>query len=231
MRSTYRYFISLVVCCCAMQMIQAQQTIESTANNDSIKRPWFNGIMINLDVAPLVTTFTGNRETFSYEGAVQINIRNKYFPVIEGGYAGADRTSASGIGFQAQGAFYRLGLDINPARPKKDAKPGHNLFLAGLRLGYSNFTYDLNNAAFPDTYWGDGTVKNIQDIRYSKLWYEITAGIRVEIAKNLYLGWTVKMKNRFKEDNPGDNSPWYIPGYGINTSGMWGFNYLIGYKF
>jgi hypothetical protein len=63
------------------------------------------------------------------------------------------------------------------------------------------------------------------------LWFEIVAGIRVEIAKNIFMGWTARNKNLIGEDQIGIMSPWFIPGFGKTTGSAWTVNYAIGYKF
>ena len=65
----------------------------------------------------------------------------------------------------------------------------------------------------------------------SKVWFEISAGMRVEIVKHIYMGWSVRNKNFFKEDTVGKLSPWFVPGFGINSGSKWSLVYAIGYSF
>jgi len=80
-------------------------------------------------------------------------------------------------------------------------------------------------------YWGDESRCNFNHIAASNAWFEIVAGIRVEIVPKLYMGWTIRNKNRFGEPTPGEFHSYYIPGYGKNKSSNWGVNYAIGYMF
>lgn len=209
----------------------------SEAKNDSIeivkkvkKASFFNSLRIDLDVAPVLTTFLNKGEIYSFEAAVQAELFKKYFPVFEIGYGGANQITASDIHFKGNGMFYRFGMDFNIIKNKEDAKY-RNYFLVGARLGYNHQAYSIDNVTVGGGLWGDGTLKNYEQSQ-SFFWYEIAAGLRVEVFTNAYIGWNVRIRNLIGKDKAGKLKPLYIPGYGINGEGsVWGFNYLIGYKF
>jgi len=211
--------------------VGAQNAKKSKAVQDTVHVAFYNGIRAEIDISPIVKSFL-SKETYSYEGSLQANILKKYFPVLELGYAGADKTTSEAVNFQTSGAFARLGVDFNLMKPKKDAKPTNNLFLAGVRLGFSSFNYDITNIQIYDSYWNENTIKNFNDINANKFWMEITGGVHVEVAKNIFMGWTARYKNMFGKPETGVLSPWYVPGFGINSSGnVWDLTYSIGYNF
>ena len=147
------------------------------------------------------------------------------------GYAGADKTTENNIGFKTNGIFGRAGIDFNLMKSKNNKKNANNLFFVGARLGFANFKYDLTNVVITDDYWNESQTMNYIDESASKMWFEIVAGIRVEIAKNIFMGWTARNKNLIGEDPIGTMSPWYIPGFGKTTGSAWTLNYVVGYKF
>lgn len=230
MYSTYKYFISLLLFGCSFTTLYGQQV--KAEKNDTSKQIHINGFRLDVDVSPVVTTFLNKGNIFSYEAGIQMNINDKYYPVFEMGYGGAKKITASDINYQGDALFYRLGLDFNLMKQKETKKKLNNVFLFGGRLGFSRFNYDLTNIGFGNDYWGTPEIRHATDLTTSRLWYEIVAGVRVEIAKNVFIGWTVRSKNMLTTDQPGQYKPWYVPGFGINSdSGVWGFNYLLGYKF
>ena len=230
MYSIYKYFISLLLVGCCFATLYGQQV--KTEKNDTSKHFSINGLRLDVDVSPVVTTFLNGGDMFSYEAGIQMDINNKYYPVFELGYAGANKRTASEINYQGDALFYRVGLDFNLMKQKETKKKLNNVFLFGGRLGFSRFNYDLTGIELTNDYWGTPEVKQMTDLDASRLWYEIVAGIRVEIAKNIFIGWTVRSKNMLTTDQPGQYKPWYVPGFGINSdSGVWGFNYMLGYKF
>lgn len=229
MQSIYKYIIFSIVLVCCVSPLNAQTKDTKT---DSIPKIWYNGIRAEIDVAPLISTFLGNNETFSYEGGVQADILHKYYPVVEIGFGGADRTTSTDVRFTTSGMFGRIGLDFNLMKPKAAAKPSNNVFLAGARIGFSNFNYSMTNVVITDDYWNENTILNYNNEPVTKVWFEVVAGMRVEVIKNIYMGWTVRNKHTLGQSLTGEMNPWYIPGFGKNLSGSnWGVNYSIGYKF
>jgi hypothetical protein len=200
---------------------------------DSIRIPktWFNGLRLELNVAPIINSLLLNKEVFGYEAAIQANILKKYYPVLEMGFAGADHMASNDIIFKTNGLYSRVGVDLNIIKPKAKQLPTNNLFLVGVRVGFSNFKYDLNNVILTDEYWGQSQKRDFIDEKASKVWFEISAGMRVEVVKKVYMGWTIRSKNFFKEDAVGELNPWYVPGYGISSGSKWSLVYAIGYSF
>lgn len=229
MQNTFKYINSLLLCLFVFSVqAQKQKNIEAPP---TITAPFFNGIFVQVDVASAVSSFLSKGETYSYEAAVQADFRHKLFPVVELGVGGANKLTTDNIGFKTNGLFGRIGVDLNIISPKKDQKPTTNLFLAGIRLGMTSFKYDISNVIITDDYWGGSQLIPYNGNSCTKVWYEISAGVRVEVVKNIFMGWTVRTKSLITQDKAGNASPWYIPGYGVNNGGNWAINYTIGYKF
>jgi len=220
-------YISSLFFCLMVFPLQAQKTSKVVEIDNT---PLLNGVTIQADIASLIGSALLSKETYSSEIGVQVDLKQKFFPILELGYAGANKTSIDNVSFQTKGMFSRLGVDFNLLSPKKDQKPSTNLFLAGLRLGMSSFKYDLNNLVITDNYWGGSEILNYPNTSNIKIWYEIVLGIRVEVVRDLFMGWSVRTKNLINQDVTGQISPWYIPGFGINNGSSWGLNYTIGYK-
>ncbi|MDD2284802.1 MAG: DUF6048 family protein [Paludibacter sp.] len=229
MYSIYRYFFSVLLACCVTTILTGQEVKKE--KNDSTKSFVLNSVRVEVDVSPVLTTFLNRGDIFHYEAALQAEINKRFYPVFEMGYAGGNKLTNSGISYSGDALFYRLGMDFNIIKNKTDNNSINNFFLVGARLGYTHFKYDMLNVSFEDDYWGTSIQKDIQN-KSSNLWFEITAGIRVEISKNLYIGWTARIKNMLTQTEVGAYKPWYVAGFGINEDeSVWGFNYLIGYKF
>ncbi len=227
MGSTYKYIISLLLLINIIY-VGAQEKKESS---ELTKTPLLNGITVQADLASVVSSILSKGETYSTEGSVQFDIKQKYYPIVELGFGGAYKLSVDNIDFKANGLFGRIGVDINLLKQKKDAKASNNLFLAGARVGVTNLRYDITNISITDNYWGGTEILNFTDRPATKVWFEIVAGVRVKVFKNIVMGWTVRNKNLLNQDKEGEISSWYIPGFGINSNSTWGFNYTLGYRF
>jgi len=200
---------------------------------DSIKEkvPLFKDFRVDVDISPIFTTLLSGGETYSLEGALQTTLLNKYYPIVEAGLAGANKTSLEDINFVTNGFFLRAGTDFNVLKQKNMNKKFTNYFFVGARIGFSTFGYSINNIILTDDYWNETKTYNFDNQISAKVWMEIVASIRVEIVKNIYLGWSIRNKNLLNPDSEGKISPWYIPGFGKNDTSAWGVNYVLGYKF
>jgi hypothetical protein len=228
MLNIYRYIFNIVFLIFLFSAGAFAQTKEE--KKDTVSGPFFQGFRIETDIVPLVTTIAGS-DTYNYEAAIQFYLRNNLYPAFEAGFGGADKTLYSGINFKGSGLYYRLGTDFNLMKSKPGGKMNNNLLLVGARLGFSGFGYDLNNLTVPGNYWNETIKKDLTDQNFFGMWLELGASLRVELSKNIFIGWNIRTKNLLLKPDTGDYKPWYIPGYGITDDTSFGFNYLIGYKF
>jgi len=229
MQNIFRSFIISLFCLSGVYNVNAQANKQRA---DSVIKAAFRGIRLDIDVVPVVSNFIFKGERYGCEAGVYADLKHKYFPAVEIGFAGANKTSGDEVNFKTSGIYGRVGVDFNLIKPKKDKIPSNNVFFAGARIGFSPFSYSYNNVSVQNEYWGTTISQNFTDIRSTKVWFEIVAGMRVEVLKNIYMGWTVRNKKLFGTDVPGEFQPWYIPGFGVKGEGSsWGVNYTIGYKF
>ncbi|MDO9152737.1 MAG: DUF6048 family protein [Paludibacter sp.] len=228
MRHICKFTISILLWICVYSINAQNQNITDTVK---IKKNNIDGLRIELDVAPVVKTLLAKGETYSFEGAVQTTLLQKYYPVVEFGYAGASKISTDNVDFNTNGVFFRVGSDFSVMKQKENSPKNQNYFLVGGRLGFSHFTYNLSNIVIRDNYWNESKIYNFENIPSTKLWFEIAAGIRVEVIKNIYMGWTLRNKRMLTNDADGTVSPWYIPGFGVKSTSAWAVNYAIGYQF
>jgi hypothetical protein len=204
---------------------------KTTGSDKSSEVKWWNGFLVKMDVvSPGVPGFS-DTEHFGMEGSAQFNLKRKIFPVYEIGFGGADKLSSNAIRFNTNGVFQRIGVDFGLLKQSNDKELINNMLTGGVRLGWSNFSYDLTNLSLSDDYWGGSQTLNFEGRSTTKTWYEIVVGIQVQVYKNLYMGWNIRNRHFFKEDTSGNIVPWYIPGYGKSGSSNTGFNYTIGYHF
>jgi hypothetical protein len=194
------------------------------------KMPLFQGIKLEIDAFSAVMSAV-NRETYSFEGNIQLNLREKYFPIVEIGFAGANKTSINDYNFRTNGFFARIGMDYNLLKPNASDTRIHRYFFIGGRYGFSPFSYDITNVVINNGDWGGSEVRNFYGVTTTKHWFEAVAGLRVEVLHNIYMGWNVRLKMQLGNEKYGEISPWFIPGIGIQSVGNWGFGYTIGYKF
>jgi len=188
-------------------------------------QPLLRSVTLQADVAAPLLASSGIKTA---EASVDVNLRNKWFPVWEFGYASVDHSANEGAQFTTHGIFNRIGVNVNMLKAGDNKSLVQYIFYVGLRLGFSSFNYDINNITLTDPYWKTSQITDIQNIKASARWGEIVAGIRLNVFKNVSVGWSGRLKVGLSTGK-GDYSPWYVPGYGIKDGSGWGFTYTVGY--
>lgn len=210
-RRIYRYILLFTVSLLTNTIVcaQSQKPIPSQTS-DSI--PLLMEKQLFFNAAGLVLwQFSDYGEI---EGGVRLNLKGKYFPVIEAGIGVCDKThDETDIHYKTSSPFVRVGCDYNFMKNKQS----DNLIYGGLRLGYSTFKYDMDAPSLDDPYW-DGSVLeyNFKGVSSNATWAEFVFGLETKIFKNLRMGWTARYKRRLKHKTTNIGKAWYIPGYGEN---------------
>lgn len=187
----------------------------------------YQGLNIKLDVGQMAYTAArskGSRQ--QYEMAVNANFLNKYYPTVELGY-GLSHDPAGGGTYDGQGAFTRIGIDINPLRKGRNRDYA---MLAGLRLGVGLQQFSLTGVNLHDEYWSpEGVTLDYPPVFRADCWGEAVAGLQIKVVGPLTMGWFARLHFLFT-GSLGDHQPYYIPGYGCVDAGNFTFNYYIGIR-
>ncbi|NBC82748.1 MAG: hypothetical protein GVY19_05140 [Bacteroidetes bacterium] len=127
--------------------------------------------------------------------------------------------------YSSGGSFYKAGFDINVLRNNQQK----NQVTLGFRYAYSRMEHELEELTVI-SYWGENFTYLAPE-KVQSHWLEFSAGIRMQLISNLYLGWSLRA--RLKESNVNESYlPLYIPGYNKNRDNVvFGFTYSVYYKF
>nr|WP_320059740.1 DUF6048 family protein [uncultured Bacteroides sp.] len=205
-----------------------------------IEFPLYNGTYISGDLYGLGSNLLGG-DFLSSEVSVDVNLKNKFFPVVELGYGTTDAWSDDeGIRYKSSAPYLRVGMNFNMMYKKKT----ENIFYVGLRYGLTSFKYDVSTPSFTDPIWNDGisnpgledgiwggsTPYSHTGLKGSMQWFELVVGVRAQIYKNFLMGWSVRMKYRTSSSASKYADPWYVPGFGTYGSSQMGLTYSLIYK-
>lgn len=213
-----------------MNTVYSGLNAQEKKDTAKLKAPAFNGLIIESDAVPIAETLYSGGKYYGAAATLKANFSNNFFPALEIGFGGANKTLEVGSNFKADGIYEKVGIDFSIAKSKLNKQKLFNYALFGLRLGMSNFEYNYNNLTIAGNYWEENqnTISS-GSIHATKLWYEFSGGLRVNIYKNLSMGWTARNAHLLGNNN--GTYPWYIPGYGKNSTSHWNFSYVIGYTF
>ena len=169
----------------------------------------FRGIAVSADLVGLVQLAVSDYG--QYEAALRINLKDKYFPVVELGYGKADANDiTTSMTFRTKAPYGRVGLDFNLLRNKHDIYRAY----AGFRYGGTFYKFDGEGEGIKDPVWGDDVPFSVTGVKANYHWIEGVFGVDAKIAGPLRLGWSVRYRSRIAHDDGTLGNTWYVPGYG-----------------
>ena len=204
----------------------AAQEKKTTIEEEKV--PFYQGTTIGVDIFGLGSKIFGGDIT-STEISVEVNLKNRYVPVAEIGYGTTDTTDdGTNIHYKASAPYFRIGMNYNFFF-KKPYLPG--FLYGGIRYGFTSFSYDVDAPTMKDPTWGFPEIPFSYDgIKTTVTWAELLAGIKVNVYKNFYMGWSLRYRIRMNIKKAEHTEPWYIPGFGKNNSTNLGVTYILIYK-
>ena len=215
--------LTLIVTMLAPLGIAAQeQNATIVIQKDTI--PLFRGFSVQFNIAGVATKMLSDRGEI--EGALRLNLRDKYFPIVELGYGMADHDDeVMSWQYKTKAPFMRVGMDWNLLRNKHT---GNRLY-GGLRYGFTSYKVDIMHPGLIDPVWGDIMPVERLGEKCNQHWAELVFGVDAQIAGPLHLGWNVRYKRRISHKDPSIGNAWYVPGYGKAGGVCWGadFNVII----
>ena len=233
---TFKLFIALTISLWAapcflceggeLQAMAPKGKRKSTSLSSKSDKPL--GLYISTDVFGYIYPIFVKDKYYSAEVSATFNIHNRFLPVAEAGIGYTNIISELyEIGYQTRAPYYRIGMDYN--MQYKNGKP-NSIYLGG-RIGYTSFKYDVDAPALKDPIWGDEAPVQFKEMPCRAIWAEAVGGVRAEIFKNLYMGWSLRYKYPIHKAPINNGGPWYIPGFGASKAGSLGATYSVSYYF
>lgn len=187
--------------------------------------PLLRGFSVSFDLAGAVLLQLN--DWGQYEGALRINLRDKYFPIVELGIGRANHSGdeVTHISYKTTAPYGRIGMDFNLLKNKHQA----NRFYVGFRYAFTSYKVDITCDEFEDPAWHWDTSYSVRDERCTQHWLEAVLGVDAQVWGPLHLGWSARYKRRLGGNDGVIGRTWYIPGYGTYGDTRLGgtFNIII----
>lgn len=195
-----------------------QDSLKKLVMSDTINRPWYkpDAIRFGVDLTwgvrglfskdgPLgaTQTYYGNNQAFEITTDMSFK-DNRYFVVADIGYSTNSflkpnfndvlRKVDNGFQYDIQGSYFRIGFDYNFMRRYFN----NEVMFIGVRYGQSFFSHKFRYNPLPDALWNVSIVSPIpvMEMEQNGLvanWGEITSGLKVNLWKNIFLGYTIRI--------------------------------------
>lgn len=184
-----------------------------------MQQPLFYAAAVGVDIwDPVMRAFGQHYGLVEFSG--ELNLHNRYIPVVEVGlgqssYTPEDNNYTYKVPVTP---YFRLGCNYNFIY---NSNPDYMAF-AGLRLGWSRFSYEVSDVRLASDYWDESTTFNIPRQTSSVTYLQVLFGIRVKVFGAVSMGWCIRYKAMLKESDAAYGRPWYIPGYGSRNGAITG---------
>ncbi|WP_142601677.1 DUF6048 family protein [Solitalea koreensis] len=189
------------------------------------KKTIFNSsprLRIGADISyPVRYLFTNEIKGFEVVADYRLK-PNKWFIAAEGGYATGTQID-SVLNYTTQGPYIKVGADRILSCSNK--RP-NNIFYIGARYCYSSTSTTVNSYTIRSSYWPTLT-ESIPSESGSVHSLEGLMGVKVEIFKHFFMGWTAFIGIPISNNKPESFDNLFIPGLGFQHDPIFGFNYTL----
>lgn len=218
---TYLFALLTLISLLMPAVANAESRKEDALESDSIQL--FRGVSVSYDLAGTVMRMVGDYG--QYEGALRFNLRDRYFPTIELGLGDAKHEvdAVTGIEAKVRAPYGRIGCDFNVSKNK------HDIYrvMVGARYALTSFkTEAYGNVSVPA--WGGTVDYSVETDKCFYHWAEFLFSVDAQIWGSVRLGWSVRYRAKLGSSDMGNNSLWYVPGYGKDGYKLGGtFNVIV----
>lgn len=202
----------------------AEQTSDSAGAPPAVKAS-SRQLRFGWDAAGTVRSFL--REGIkSYEICGDYYLNKDIYLAAESGW-GSSVVDYTALKYRSDNFFLRAGLD-KALFPRKRPSDWSLAFIS-LRYGVA-VTRRGDARYFTDDGLGNMTDGVIPGNYFTLHWLEIGGGIKLELIKGLFAGWTVRSRFALNSKGIGDLKPAYVAGFGPAEQNLnFDFNFYISY--
>ena len=222
--ATFAFISSLAISLSAVLPVNAQQkkAISNEVAEDSTA--FFNGFAVSADLVGLVQYAVSDYGQF--EGALRLNLLDKYFPTVEIGVGRANsEDDITRVIYKTTAPYFRIGCDYNLAKDKHDIYR----ILGGLRYAFTSFKFDVSRPGLVDAKFGGEVPYGAEGVSCNFHWVEAVLGVDAKLWGPIHLGWFARYRKRLSHSHLDIGNEWYVPGFGETGSSIIGatFNLTI----
>jgi hypothetical protein len=185
------------------------------------------GIRFGVDISRFALLYFAPERT-NYEVSADFEIKRNIYPAIEYGTQSVNLKKST-YNYYSEGTYVRFGTDYNFQKNVKEN--AYDMIFGGIRFGMATFTHYAENITIENNYWGNYFYGSVAKKNLKAYWIEASAGVRAELFKNFFMGWSLRGRILIKKTGDEYMYPYNIPGFGKgNKKSRLGFNYSLYYR-
>lgn len=199
--------------------------LQNDSTSDTLQKP-FKYVRIGIDLSKVIRSQV-QKGVNVYEFQIDANLFKATSVVGEFGFGNSDVENKF-LKYNSQNTFVRIGVD-KYFFSKEFTGDMDNAFV-GLRYALSKVSRSDAIWTIYDPVWGN-TQSSVPSAAFVAHWIELTGGMRLEIIKNVFAGWNVRVKTFMNPKKFELLPPAYLAGFGAgdkNTAFDFNFYLLYG---
>lgn len=207
--STYRFICTLTISLLCVALF-AQKA--DTKQEPKEEVPLYNGLSLSVDLlGPIMRAASSSS---NMQVAARVNLKDKFFPVLEAGIGTCDRRGADNDNrFKTTAPYFLVGMDYNVNK-----KHNGNRLFGGARVGVSVFDFDFTNSGFVDPIWGSDQTLAVSGQRADAEWLDLVVGLETRLWRFISLGYSLRYRFMIHMGGTQFGDPYYIPGFGRSNA-------------
>lgn len=217
MRRIFKFSFSLVAALMVCSNIHGQDTIMR-----------IRGLRLGVDLSRLALQYVEPGRS-GYCFSADFEAFKNFYPTVQYGWQTLSfKKSKPNYQYNSEGKYWRVGFEYNALKKIKYSQ--YEMVFIGVNYGFSKFTQKADSAYIYDSHWG-GNYASVPTIDHRADWAELTAGVRAELFKNFFIGWSFSGRMLLWHTRHSPLVPYESPGFGtIQLKTSLGFNYSIYYR-
>jgi hypothetical protein len=205
--------------------------LHTDAQTDStklkVKSHDFSYFRIGVDASKFIASNV-SKNYEAVEFAMDANYKSNLILSSEFGF-GNSFVKNEYLNYKSNNVFMRLGIDKTLFN-KEFAGDMDNAFI-GIRYGFGFVNRGEADYTVYNTIYGN-SVGQIKDAQFLTHWLELTGGFKMELKKNIFIGWNIRMKTFINPKKFEQLPPNYLAGYGrADKNTAFGYNFYLMYGF
>ena len=228
MKPISRFYCS--ICLVLLSLIgNAQEVSETKKDSIPLKKERY-GLRLGVDLFKLTRSFY-ETDYRGLEVVGDFRLTRRHYLAAEIGNENKT-VDDDQLNFTTEGTYIKVGFDYNSYENWLNME---NIISIGLRYGVSSFSQTLNSYQIynPNPYFGEQpiVIDGTKNDGLTAQWVEVVAGMKVEVLKNIFVGFSFRLNRLVSQKRPNNFDNLYIPGFNRTYNGDFGvgFNYTVSY--
>ncbi len=229
MHKVSKYICCILLLFCSLNLYAQTDTTSTDTTTETkpvVKERPDHQLTLSFDITqPIINSYLTYRN--GYEFAIDYYFRKELYFVGEAGW-GRAKVNDTDLRYTSKNSFFRVGF--NKSLLAGISPKDWDMAYIGLRYGMAFIQRSPVSYTIYDNVWGNTTGQIPNGKSFSASWFEIAGGMRVELLKGFFAGYTIRGKFLLTQSAFRELAPIYVAGFGRgDKTAIFDFNFYLSY--